>query len=141
MYSNFVRILVSGHIYSYNIKTGEQIDSNSNDVIYDKYVHFRTVNNDGLNFIQIGSKNNGKIKNIYFPPIDNIVEYYLIKNNDILENLKCISIISISSNNYQYPSSIILSNNEIYFIEFKDTENLLITTYNIDDIQYISCEN
>ncbi len=35
MYSNFVRILVSGHIYSYNIKTGEQIDSNSKDVIYD----------------------------------------------------------------------------------------------------------
>ena len=59
MNSTAVYILVNGNIYVYNVETGEEINSTSFDIVYDKYVDYKMFNYyDYSHDIQIVSKNN-----------------------------------------------------------------------------------
>ena len=142
MNSNKVRILVSGQRFVFNTQTGEQIGTASlNNLYYDKYVHYR-ISPD--NYIQIGSKCNKNFWNIKYSNIDSeneqgISSYSMINDENILNNLKCVSVVKgdASTNNINV---IILNNSEIILFYYK-----FFSSFNknflIDDIQYLSCEN
>ena len=139
--SNNVRIILSGQRFIFNTQTGNQINTTSNDLFYDKYVHYR-VNNEKT--IQIGSKyEDGKFWNIKIKSNnlyeDEILNYTIIKDENILNNLTSVSVVkgTTSPNNINV---IILYKYEIIFNRYNKLGSS-VNSFHIDDIQYLSCEN